>query len=98
MTPRSPTAADPNFDLAWETDVAVFVAEVKSITTANEERQLRLGLGQILRYRSLLSAGGRPVVAVIAAERAPSDPSWEMLCGELGVILVTPTTFGRLFE
>ena len=29
----------------------VFVAEIKSITDDNEEEQLRLGLGQVLRYR-----------------------------------------------
>jgi hypothetical protein len=32
------------------------VAEVKSLTRSNEERQLRLGLGQLLRYRHRLAA------------------------------------------
>ena len=41
----------PNFDLAWQKDRTVFVAEVKSITAENEEHQLRLGLGQVLQYR-----------------------------------------------
>ena len=34
----------PDFDLAWQKDGTVFVAEVKSITAQNEEHQLRLGL------------------------------------------------------
>jgi hypothetical protein len=47
--PRSPRPGEPNFDLAWENDGAVYVAEVRSITDRNEEKRLRLGLGQILR-------------------------------------------------
>ena len=54
-TPLSPIVGGPNFDLAWEHDGEVWVAEVKSCTTRNQENQLRLGLGQILRYRSVLS-------------------------------------------
>jgi len=65
------------------------VAEVKSITPANEERQLRLGLGQVLRYRQVLTTRGsvRPILAI---ERAPQDVSWSTLCSELGVRLVWP--------
>jgi hypothetical protein len=98
LTPLSPTAADPNFDLAWEADGGTYVAEVKSITAANEERQLRLGLGQVLRYRSLLAEGGCSVFAVLAVELAPSDPSWAALCSELGVVLVATPNFSELFE
>jgi hypothetical protein len=54
LAPRSPCAGEANFDLAWKKDGAVYVAEVKSITDLNEEKQLRLGLGQVLRYRWLL--------------------------------------------
>jgi hypothetical protein len=38
------------FDIAWEVDDAVFVGEAKSLAGKNEERQLCLGLGQVLRY------------------------------------------------
>jgi hypothetical protein len=56
--PRLPTATEPQYDLArFEGDV-LNVAEVKSVTKENEEQQLRLGLGQVLRYRELL--GSRP--------------------------------------
>src|SRR5262249_26204524 len=49
ISPRSRRPEEPNFDLAWEAEGTVFVAEIKSITDANEEGQLRLGLGQVLR-------------------------------------------------
>ena len=68
----------------------VFVAEVKSITAGNEEHQLRLGLGQVLRYRQRLAALGHArVVAVLVPERQPRDPSWRELCQHLGVVLLS---------
>jgi hypothetical protein len=98
LTARSSRASEPNFDLAWEANGTVFVAEVKSITPGNEERQLRLGVGQVLRYRNLLGQRGLRVRAVLVPERAPRDPSWSSLCEELGVLLVTPPYFEPLFE
>jgi hypothetical protein len=90
LDPRSPGPAGPNFDLAWENDGVVFVAEVKSITDNNEEEQLRLGLGQVLRYRQeLASLGYEQVTAVLVPERSPRDTTWRDLCTELGVVLVS---------
>ena len=75
IEPRSCLATEPNFDLAWQRNGTVFVAEVKSITADNEEEQLRLGLGQVLRYRQRLSAlGHQRVIAVLVPERQPPDP------------------------
>ena len=89
IEPRSRLPREPNFDIAWETEGTVFVAEVKSITNDNEEEQLRLGLGQVLRYRHRLQALGHDhVVAVLAPERAPRDSSWAELCHEVGVALL----------
>jgi hypothetical protein len=91
MDPRSPGPGDVNFDLAWKgPDGTVYVAEVKSTTPSNEEKQLRLGLGQVLRYRQLLSADGGHVRSVLAIEEPPSDPRWLDLCREVGVSLVWP--------
>lgn len=90
LDPRSPKAGEPNFDLAWEDGQIVFVAEVKSMSFSNEEKQMRLGLGQILRYRQVLSRLGRPVIGVLAVEREPTDPGWKVLCNEVGVVLVWP--------
>lgn len=98
LIPRSPVPGEPTFDIAWDDGAAVVVAEVKSLTARNEERQLRLALGQVLRYGHLLGEKGRPVRCVIAAEREPADASWSQLCDAANVRLVWPTTFATLFR
>jgi hypothetical protein len=96
IEPRSRHPREPNFDLAWEAEGTVFVAEVKSITDDNEEQQLRLGLGQVLRYRQRLGGlGYQPVVAVLVPERAPRDSSWRDLCRDLGVVLLARNEVDR---
>jgi hypothetical protein len=95
LTPRShrPTV-DPPFDIAWsDGDDTLCVGEVKSITAANQEKQLRLALGQVLRYAHQL--GDRKTVPVIIAEREPTDASWPALCESLGVRLAWPGAFDR---
>jgi hypothetical protein len=90
IEPRSCQPPEPNFDLAWQRDETVFVAEVKSTTASNEEEQLRLGLGQVLRYRQRLAAlGHERVIAVLVPEHQPHDAAWRELCQELGVILLS---------
>jgi hypothetical protein len=74
----------------------VFVGEVKSLTASNEEKQLRLGLGQVLRYAHQLGPDG-DAVPVLIVERRPSDSSWEKLCVRLGVILAWPEVFDERF-
>ena len=96
IEPRRGLPPGPNFDLAWQKDGIVFVAEVKSITADNEEHQLRVGLGQVLRYRQhLLALGHDRVVAVLVPERQPHDPSWRKLCQDLGVVLLCRNEFER---
>jgi hypothetical protein len=96
IEPRSRQAQEPNFDLAWDVGGTVYLAEIKSITDANEEGQLRLGLGQVLRNRQALKALGHPhVVAVLVPERAPRDASWRDLCAELAVILLVGDELNR---
>jgi len=92
---RSPVFRGPQYDLAWTRDGLMFVVEVKSITATNEERQLRMGLGQVLRYRHLL--GGGDVRPVLVASQRPNDVTWEATCKTLGVVLAWPDTFDRLF-
>lgn len=97
LEPRSPVGGEPNFDLLWECENRLFVAEVKSITAANEEKQLRLGLGQVVRYRQLLaSRTAREVVSVLVAEREPRDQTWAELCKALGIFLTWPSALDRL--
>jgi hypothetical protein len=84
---------DPPFDIAWRQGDVLCVAEVKSLTEANQEKQLRLALGQVLRYAYQLSAGGSKVVPLIIVERRPTDDSWGALCESLGVRLAWPGAF-----
>jgi hypothetical protein len=94
FSPRSPAAGEPNFDLAWEEPDRLRVAEIKSLSTANAEMQLRLGLGQILRFRHLLELKFDRVQAVLAVEFKPTGASdWRALCNEVGVKLTWPEAF-----
>ena len=89
--PRSPAPGEPDFDIAWKTDETLFVCEVKSLSPTNEERQLRIAIGQVIRYRQKLAACGyEPVTAVIATECRPKDRSWEDLCDFENILLVWP--------
>ena len=91
LTPSSPNADEPNYDLAWRTTEDLYVAEVKSLSSSNEEKQLRLGLGQVLRYRDKLSRQqSHPVKAVLMVEREPADSTWLGLCTGVGVLLLWP--------
>ena len=96
--PWSPEPDDPDFDLAWTRSDTTFVCEVKSLTDANEDRQLRLGLGQVLDYQELLALNRGRVRAVLAVERRPADPRWVALCERHAVTLVWPETFPALLE
>jgi len=91
MLPLSPKQGEPEFDIAWKAAEALFVCEVKSLLPENEERQLRLAIGQVIRYRQKLSSmGHEPVVAVVATERPPQDSSWNELCDDEGILLIWP--------
>ncbi len=95
FAPRSPRGGEPDFDLVWVDDGVVWVAEVKSATERNEERQMRLAIGQVIRYRQQLSEGGREARAMIAVENAPFDESWIDLCGKEGIALVWPEVMAQ---
>jgi hypothetical protein len=98
LTPISPVPGrDLPFDVAWREGDLLVVAEVKSLTHRNEERQLRLGLGQVLRYAHLLRGQrGCEVQPALVVEREPSDPTWGELCAALGVRLAWPAVFAGL--
>lgn len=90
LAPRMPGPENPPWDVLWRESGTVWVAEVKSLTLRNEERQLRLGLGQLLRYRHRLDKQGLDAHAVLMVERGPLDGEWQELCDALGVVLVWP--------
>jgi hypothetical protein len=91
IVPVEPQGAEPQFDLGWSVGTTSWIAEVKSITTANEERQLRYGLGQVLHYGTTLAHLNPRLVLVI--ERAPSNPEWSAVCASAGVALTWPAAF-----
>ena len=94
IEPRGPGRKELLFDLAWTVGRTTFVAEVKSLTDMNQERQLRLAVGQVLRYRQSLEAlGHNSVRAAIVAEHMPLDPGWASLCEALGIVLAAPPKF-----
>jgi hypothetical protein len=94
--PRSPRPEEPNFDLAWDRPDAIVVAEVKSVTNRNEERQLRMGLGQVLLYRHQLSQlTDKPVIAALVSERRP-PAVWTAVCESVNVRLAWPGQFEHL--
>jgi hypothetical protein len=94
LIPLSPGPDEPNYDLAWKINDEIWIAEIKSITNSNEEKQLRLGLGQLLRYCQLLQPKGK-VYGILAIERAPSDPTWIALCEAHNILLVWPDVFSE---
>lgn len=98
IQPLDPAPSDPPFDLAWWKGDVLYVAEVKSITRENEEHQLRLGLGQLLRYCHLLRKRAEHVIPVLAPELKPRDPEWDQLCKALNVKLAFPSDFEALIH
>jgi hypothetical protein len=95
LAPRSPLANNPLCDLLWKIGDLVWVCEVKSLTTRNEERQLRQGLGQLLRYRHQLEVVAQPVRGVLMVEYEPADPQWQSLSESLGIVLAWPDSMGE---
>lgn len=87
---RRPSASEPDFDLAWVHRGWWYVAEVKSLTGANETKQLRLALGQVLDYQDRLLTRHSNVRAVVVVERRPTDSRWIQLCERHEVTLVWP--------
>lgn len=96
--PLSPSDSDPLFDVGWIAADAAWIAEVKSLTPANEERQLRLGLGQVLSYAHLVDWGFENNHPVLAVEREPSSGYWPDLCESHGVALSWPDVFDELLD
>lgn len=86
-----------DFDLGWFVgDDRVVIVEVKSITDANEARQIRLGLGQLLDYVYAIEESGHKTTAVLAVSREPARAArWSAVCSKAGVLLVWPATWSN---
>jgi hypothetical protein len=88
---------DVEFDLAWvERDGSLSVCEVKS-TSGHEDKQVRLGFGQVLHYIARLRASWpRAINPVLFVEAEPLDPVWLPLCHEHGIVLAWPNSWDRI--
>lgn len=97
LHPLSPSGP-PFFDVVWNDGRTTTIVEVKSLTTTNEASQIRLGLGQILDYKSmLLTRGIKSVKGAICLPHAPSSRRYIALCQSVGVHLSWPPTFRALW-
>lgn len=78
-----------DYDLAWREATGTAIAEVKSLTDANQATQIRLGLGQLLDYATAMEARGEVVSCLIlAVEFEPSSSAhWRRTCQRAGVHL-----------
>jgi hypothetical protein len=92
----------PNVDLCWESESGVhWVAEVKSMTRTNETHQLRLGLGEVIEFRSRMKALLGPGATVRAGLIVETEPlnldRWAAACASVDVELAWPENLkGRL--
>jgi hypothetical protein len=85
---HSPEPQQPQFDIAWDANGKRYLGEVKSVTPGNFVHQVRLAVGQVLRYRWEL---GGPFAPVIVTSRPPPDATWEPFLAALNVALVWRT-------
>lgn len=92
----SPASNDPKFDLFWISQNGSYVCEVKSITSENEESQIRKAIGQVLRYQSQLRASGKECFPVVVTDREVSDQTWYSVFGENGLVLSSAPMFNGL--
>ncbi len=95
-----PGDGDPAaFDIAWRSSAAKMIVEVKTLSTTDaEDKQLRLGIGQVLDYQERFRAIGENVRAVLVVDKKPRQVShWERLCDRHRVRLVWPSTMSTLF-
>ncbi|MFI6645191.1 BRCT domain-containing protein [Streptomyces sp. NPDC050504] len=85
----------PRFDAGWSRGQEVFIAEVKSLTGASEEQQIRLGIGQVLDYAHQLQLARThgQIRPVLVLEKQPTDPRWISLAESSGILL----TWGPAF-
>lgn len=103
ITAREPAPGVPRFDVGWERSggpATIYIAELKSLTGANEAQQIRLGLGQVLDYAFSIAvaklADDSLVQPVLVLEREPSDHRWLALAESLHVVLTWPPGFHGL--
>ena len=61
------------YDIAWQTGRTLHVVEGRTTTPGSEVQQLRLGLGQVLEYRTTLQGQGRRARAHLLVSARPVE-------------------------
>ncbi|MGP3756158.1 hypothetical protein [Streptomyces sp. IBSNAI001] len=86
----------PQFDAGWVIEDEIFIAEVKSLTGASQDQQIRLGIGQVLDYAQQLQrpGSGHSIRLVLVLEKRPTDGRWASLAQAVGIRLA----WGPRFE
>ena len=95
---HAPAPGAPAFDAGWSRGADVFSAEIKSLTGAREDQQIRLGIGQVLDYAHQLrtSHPDQRLHAVLVLEKRPADPRWSPLTRSVGIRLTWAPDFPDL--
>ena len=93
VTPRSAKSGEPDFDVGWQVDAAVWVGVVRSLTPTGEEQQPGEALASLLRCRQRLADLGHRVRTVVIVDAQPTDAAWETRLGQQGVAVVWPERF-----
>lgn len=89
LSPLDP-AGPPYFDVAWHQQDILYVCEVKS-SSGDQNKQLRLGIGQVLDYRHELErALNQKVDPLILIESRPRRSNWTAICKSAGIKLFWP--------
>lgn len=88
IVPLSWRSPEPQYDLAFELDDDIVVAEVKTLGLGTPAQQMRLGAGQLLEYRQILaSLYGRRVRAILVTSAPPGEPWFEALASSDMVLI-----------
>jgi hypothetical protein len=96
LTPLRPAPHEPQYDLAWQIEDMLWVAEVKSTTSSNEARQVRAAIGQVLHYCEQLRSDGRVVHPVIALENELRATELADTCARAGITVVWAPSFSGI--
>jgi hypothetical protein len=92
MEAQRPGHGAPRFDIGWAKGTHVFIGEVKSLNSTNEDQQIRLGVGQVLDYAHQILRT-RKVIPVLVLERAPLSDRWAGLASSAGIVLTHGPSF-----
>jgi len=94
IRPLSPAPTEPNFDLAFAHEDVLIIVEVKALA-GDIDRQLQIGVGQVLRYAQLMAFDRDMVVPALALDREP-PADWLELAASVGVMVGWPGDWARL--